>query len=392
MRSLAWDRSLADQFFASGETEPPIPDYPVIDGTKPLEAVAQARRLINGDSPVHAWFTRIADNIERTAALLASLGTASFHEHSTALYGAPSTPIADGERTALALARRLDTMLSDYDEAAVNLEPGETQSAQQLAIKLSEELPKHFGEEAPRIEIAANASAKALAGRNYIKLREDAKFSDLDAEQLLQHEALVHVATGFNGAAQHNFPILGSSRPGVTRTQEGLAVFAEFISGALDPSRFKRLADRVIAIQMSKDGADFIEVYKFFKDSSKRDDPYEAFESARRVVRGGLVNGGAPFTKDSVYLAGLLEIHNYLRTAVKTGDAKFIRLLFVGKLDLEDLDALKMLDDEGLLDPPRFMPPWATDLRYLLSYLAYSTFLNEIDLGKVANRYENLLK
>ena len=391
MRSLAWDRTLVDQFFATGEKEPPKPQYPVIDGQKALEAVAKARSLIKGSSPVHHWFQRVADNIHRTSALLSSLGTRSFHDHSNTLYGGPSTPIADGERTALALAQRLDTMLSDYDEASINLEPAETHSAQDIAAKLRKELPKHFGDEAPRVEITPDASAKALAGRNYIKLRADANFSDLDTEQLLQHEALVHIATGFNGATQKNFPLLGSSRPGVTRTQEGLAVFAEFISGALDPSRFKRLADRVIAIQMSADGADFIEVYNFFRENSKKNAPYEAFESARRVVRGGLVNGGAPFTKDSVYLAGLLEIHNYLRTAIKTGNAKFIRLLFIGKIDLEDLDAMKMLDDLNLLDPPRFMPPWATDLRYLLSYLAYSTFLNEIDLGKVANRYKDLL-
>jgi hypothetical protein len=33
------------------------------------------------------------------------------------------------------------------------------------------------------------------------------------------------------------------------------------------------------------------------------------------------------------------------------------------------------------------MPPWATDLRFLTSYLAYSVFLNEINLGSVLNRY-----
>jgi hypothetical protein len=36
------------------------------------------------------------------------------------------------------------------------------------------------------------------------------------------------------------------------------------------------------------------------------------------------------------------------------------------------------------------MPPWATDLRYLLSYLAYSTFLNGIDLKSVAERFDPL--
>ena len=327
---------------------------------------------------------------EETGALLQSVGAKAFHRHSAALYGAPTTPIADGKRSALDLARRLDALLSEFDEGGRRLEGAQTLAAEDMRERLEAVLPAYFGDAAPRVEIAVNVSAKAAAGRDYIKLRADAAFSDLDVVQLLQHEALVHIATGKNGLAQPHFPILAESYPGNARTQEGLAVFAEFISGALDPRRFRRLADRVIAIEMATQGADFIELFDFFRERGGGEAPYEAFENARRVVRGGRVEGGAPFTKDAVYLQGLLEVHNYLRTAVRAGDPAFIRLLFVGKIDLADLEAMKMLRDEGLLAEPRFLPPWATDLRYLLSYLAYSTFLNEIDLGGVAARYEPL--
>ncbi|MFY9974739.1 MAG: tyrosine/phenylalanine carboxypeptidase domain-containing protein, partial [Chromatiaceae bacterium] len=63
--------------------------------------------------------------------------------------------------------------------------------------------------------------------------------------------------------------------------------------------RLRRLADRVIAIQMAIDGADFLEVYDFFME--RTGDADQAFESARRVFRGGVLTGGAPFTKDVVY-------------------------------------------------------------------------------------------
>ena len=63
------------------------------------------------------------------------------------------------------------------------------------------------------------------------------------------------------------------------------------------------------------------------------------------------------------------------------------RLLFVGKFDLADLPAMRLLRAEDLIQEPRFMPPWATDLRFLTSYLAYSVFLNEINLGSVMQRY-----
>lgn len=391
LRSLAWDRTLADRFFEKGEKELPKPVYQRIDPDPSLELVFRARSLIDGSSPVHQWLKRFADTTEETALLLSVIGTETFHGHSRALYGGPTSLIADGKTTALDLARRLDKLLSDFDDPARRLEPAECLSADDLKRRLDKELPVHFGEDAPKVTVAKNVSAKAAAGPDYIKLREDALFSDLDAVQLLQHEALVHIATRFNGAAQPHFPILAEAYPGNARTQEGLAVFAEFISGALDPRRFKRLADRVIAIHMSAEGADFIDLYRFFRERSETDAPFEAFENARRVVRGGLIEGGGPFTKDSVYLQGLLEVHNYLRTAIRAGDAGYIRLLFVGKIDLEDLGAMKFLREEGLLAEPRFTPPWAGDLRYLLSYLAYSTFLNEINLGDVAARYAALL-
>ena len=141
---------------------------------------------------------------------------------------------------------------------------------------------------------------------------------------------------------------------------------------------------------MAEDGADFIQIYNFFRERGTTDEPFEAFESARRVVRGGRVEGGAPFTKDSVYLGGLLDVHNYLRTAVRTGDATYIRLLFVGKIDLGDLEAMKMLRANDLIREPKYLPPWVSDMRHLLSYLAYSTFLNEIKLDRVAPQYSAL--
>ena len=390
LKTLAWDRTIADEFFKKKEKWLPTPKYQNLDVITVFELVNSARKLIAGSSPVHAWLQRFADITETTAALLTSVGTAQFYEYSCMLYGSSNTPIADGKRSASELAQRINTLLSVFDEGCIRLEPPESLTAHELKSQLDAVLPTYFGLEAPEILITANVSSKAAAGREYIKLREDATFSDLDVTQLLQHEALIHIATGKNGRAQIHFPLLGESFPGNARTQEGLAVFAEFISGSLDPHRFKRLADRVIAIRMAEQGANFIELYEFFREASASDKPFDAFESAYRVVRGGLVEGGGPFTKDTVYLGGLVEVHSYLRAAVQTGDTEYIRLLFVGKIDLGDLEAMKILLEEKIISQPRFMPPWAKDLRYLLSYLAYSTFLNEINLGEVVSRYQSL--
>jgi len=310
LKTIAWDRSHAEAFFASGGRELPDPVYPHIDPEPSLERIAEARRLIDGDSPVHAWLLRLCETFTDTARLLAATGTAEFNTYSRRLYGDPSSPIADGKRTALDLAVRLDDVLADFDAAAIRLEPPESLTAHELKARLDVELPDVFGTQAPRVEVTLQVSAKAAAGRDYIKLREDAAFSDLDVIQLLQHEAYIHIATSQNGLRQTHFPILAESHPGNARTQEGLAVFAEFISGALDPRRFRRLADRAIAIDMAQQGADFIQLFNFFRERNSADRPIEAFESARRVVRGGLTSGGAPFTKDSIDLGGLLEVHN----------------------------------------------------------------------------------
>jgi hypothetical protein len=117
----------------------------------------------------------------------------------------------------------------------------------------------------------------------------------------------------------------------------------------------------------------------------------QAFENARRVFRGGVLGGGAPFTKDGVYIEGLLRVHNFLRAVVQLGRIDCLHLLFCGKIDIEDVPALAMLAAEGLCEYPRFLPPWAADLRFLASYLAYSAFLNQVDMTAVRAHYADLL-
>ncbi len=136
-------------------------------------------------------------------------------------------------------------------------------------------------------------SSNALASANRIRIRRDTRFTDRDAAQLLNHEAYIHVATSINGRAQDALPILAAAHPGTTRTQEGLAVFAEIITSTMELDRLRRLADRVFIIQMAIDGADFIEVYRYFLERTGQ--PDQALENARRVFRGGMMVGGAPF-------------------------------------------------------------------------------------------------
>lgn len=397
LRAVAWPQETAERFFADGEKELPQVTYTPLDAAPVHEILKAARALIDGgpeDSrgPVQAWLLRIADVIGVGADMLAAIGTKDFHRNSVKLYGSPQTDLLNCDVRPLDLARMLDNVLGSFHTLEINLDAKvetATVTAEELAARMGKILARHFEEQAPKIELVDHLSSNALAGARYIRLKRSAAFSDRDLAQLVQHEAFVHIATSLNGAAQQAFPILGAGHPGTTRTQEGLAVFAELMSGAMDPSRLLRLADRVLAIQMSMDGADFLDLYRYFIDRTHN--KMVAFENARRVTRGGLVTGGGPFTKDSVYLEGLVRVHNFLRIAVQETRVDTIRLLFAGKMDIDDMPAITTLAAHGLCTFPRFLPPWARDLRFVLSYIAYSSFLNRMNLERVREHYKDML-
>lgn len=388
LKSVAWPDEERRRFLSSGRLPKPI--YEEIDMSASRDAAKAARESLDGEHVVFDWLRREIETVETTAQMLAARGTADFSRHSQTLYGHPSKLLLDGKTQVINLARHMDGTLADLDIPKLVIEGYETfMDAPAFVNAFQPLLKEHFGSKAPKVIISEDLAAKAVASSKRIRIRAEAQFSSRDIDQLLQHEALIHVATALNGRAQKYFPILGRAHAGSTEIQEGLAVFAEMISGAMDPVRFRRLADRVIAIQMSLDGADFKEVFDFYAERTER--PEDAFENTRRVFRGGVISGGAPFTKDMVYLNGLLRVHNFMRTAVSLGRADLIRLLFVGKMDLEDIPALAQLASSGRVSMPKYMPPWVKDLRFLVSYLAYSSFLNQVKMPGFKAYYEEAL-
>ena len=63
---------------------------------------------------------------------------------------------------------------------------------------------------------------------------------------------------------------------------------------------------------------------------------------------------------------------------------KSIPILFAGRMTLGDALELGPLFDEGLLTRARYVPEWATGLRRLSAYLAYSLVSGRIRLESVA--------
>lgn len=378
LRTIDWPIEARKRFLAAKGKVLPSVSYEQVDASRSLRKVERARRIRTGHATIDAWLTRHADAIQATAGMLQGVGTPDFYRHGRTLYGDSSTPLKLHPATPLDMARSIHQSIEQLARIRVDLAPAATHTATQVARIIRKELSARFGADAPAVTLVPTLSANALATSKEIRIRQDARFTDRDAQQLLQHEAWIHVGTSINGRHQDLLPILGVSYPYTTRTQEGLAVFAEIISSTMELDRFRRLADRVVAIQMAADGADFLEVYRWFLERVGQAE--QAYENTRRVYRGGVITGGAPFTKDVSYVFGLLQVSNMVRAMFAAGRADVLRLLFCGKLDVQDLPVLCELAALGLCRAPRHRPPWATDPRSLLATLAYSTFINQIDL------------
>jgi hypothetical protein len=103
------------------------------------------------------------------------------------------------------------------------------------------------------------------------------------------------------------------------------------------------------------------------------------------------VTGGAPFTKDTVYLSGFLAVSTFIRAAFQKDRVDCLGLLFAGKLDIYSIPALAELRSLGLCRPATYLPPWVADPRWVLTWLTYSTFTSAIDLDAVADAVGRLL-
>lgn len=387
LRSISWDPSVRQRFFERGAIELPEVTYAGFDSGTIHAQLREVMRGVVGDSPIARWFQRSADAIAASADLIASAGKPEFLTYGARLFGLPTESHVGA--TPLALAKAVDKLCAEISRLDLGAPSPACHLAEGVAQRIREDCIKLFGDESPEVSVVDELSANALAGPRRIRVRRAACFTDRDVLQLVQHEAYVHVCTSLNGRHQTKLPLLASSHAGTTRTQEGLAVFAEFITGSFDPDRFRRLADRVLAIQLAIDGADFLDVYRFFLD--RRLAPETAFENARRVFRGGVVSGGIPFTKDGVYLDGFLRVTNFLRAITAEGRIDCLPLLFCGKLDLEDIPALAQLAEMDLCTAPIYLPPWADDRRFLVTYLAYSQFLATVPLDEHREHYRDLL-
>jgi uncharacterized protein (TIGR02421 family) len=162
-------------------------------------------------------------------------------------------------------------------------------------------------------------------------LNENHTFSQNEINILTNHEIGVHMVTTMNGML-HPLKIFSHGFPNNEETQEGLAVFSEYMSGNLTIKRLKELAYRVLAVDSLAKGYDFSRTFRLLHNGCDLDRE-QAFYITVRAHRGG------GFTKDYLYLTGLKKIYNY------HSEGKDLSLLLTGKVSLEFVDDISYMID-----------------------------------------------
>ncbi|WP_242112573.1 flavohemoglobin expression-modulating QEGLA motif protein [Luteimonas aquatica] len=381
---VSWPASAQQRFLerhAQGRDELPHVAYPKLDFSHTrheLDAIAAAA------DPAHPLGAYLVDSTRSwsiAAELLEALGTDAVSTHSIRLFGRPDEPLPGNGPTGRAAAQHFIDIANELDHELIAPEEQVTISATALQLQLQVDLDGFFGERVIEVTLDPDMIAKAAAGAQRIRLRTGAEYTDYDRHQLLQHEAFVHSLTALNGRAQPVLPSLALSSPRTTATQEGLATFAEQITGSIDIERMKRVSLRIEAVAMALEGADFIQVFRYFLAAGQS--AAESFASAQRVFRGVPLGGGHAFTKDTVYLRGLISVHTFFRWSLRQDKLRLCRLLFAGKMTLGDVQRFEPLFGNGTLVPARYLPQWVSRANGLAGMLAFSLFANRIRLDKV---------
>ncbi len=398
---IKWDNGIQEEFFRNGARELPRIDRTYY-ASRPLgfDAIGKCRefqtierdiaRELGQYNPLGTIMRRMCREYIQVVRMLEARGTPGFAAISRELYGSAGDAFHEGGPTLADLGKLLDDAIANIAQSDL-LKPAEKTISGEDAVKILRErinLAFRESEGTIRVILSDGILADAAAGADYIKIRKDAKFNDRDLRVLEVHEGWVHLGTTFNGSTQPVCTFLSKGPPSSTITQEGLAILMEIITFTSYPSRLKRLANRIRAVHIAEQGGNFLEVYRFFLEQNLGEE--ESFANASRIFRGSTPTG-QPFTKDLSYNKGFIMIYNYIRLAVRKGMLNRIPLLFCGKTTLEDVRTLAQFVDEGIIVPPRFLPPQLADLNGIAAWMCYSNFLNKLDLAQIQDDYAAIL-
>ncbi|KQY19146.1 flavohemoglobin expression-modulating QEGLA motif protein [Rhizobium sp. Root482] len=292
------------------------------------------------DPVLYQLYREKQQELDLQLSLLSSRQSPKFVEFGRALYGPVERPLLDEAKTILAalasnkagrdneagaqegvadcfqIERRARAMIAAYQRRWADCE---------VSIELRDDLPSGLMVSGHRLLIARSTLIDARR-----------------VEPLLSHEIGVHLLTYFNGSAQ-GLRLFRSGLSGYEGMQEGLAVFAEYLSGGMTAERLKLIAGRVVGCAAMLDGATFAETYAMLIGECNFSEA-ATFNLVLRLYRGG------GLAKDAIYLRGLLALLDHL----EKGGA--LEPFWMGKIAASHFTVMQELADRGLLRLPATQP------------------------------------
>ncbi|WP_437323914.1 flavohemoglobin expression-modulating QEGLA motif protein [Sorangium sp. So ce381] len=397
LQALRWEADVEEQFLRSKQRELPVVTYSDDLGFDPEakqreleEILRDAERELGKRDRLGQILRATADEYRKVVSMLIGRGTKAFYALSRELYGSPKDKLPDGKTS----VRDMGFVLYDLLTAIGGERLGPSQqreiTAEMAALELNARFDRFFGGASIRVQVDDSLLADAAAGSDYVKIRSGAMFSKSDVDILEAHEGWVHVATSLNGQAQPVARWLAKGPPRTTAVQEGLAVLVEILTFRSTPRRAKKLNDRILAVDKAEDGASFLDVFEWYRTEGYEED--ECFQNARRVFRGGVLAGGAPFTKDACYCKGIVLNYAFMRAAIQHDRAMLIPFLFVGKVAHEDVPVLHAHVTDGIIRPPPYLPPIFDDMNGLAIWICYSSFFSRLGGTALAEHYGRMLE
>ncbi len=382
LKNLTWPLSHKNKFLKQWEKKnPELPKitYPKYDFSNQKLQLRDILRQCRSQHPFSLITKRTAKSFLLGLEMVEAVGTKRFFKLSKELYGSPEDLLNDEGVSTFRTAKRFLKSVKKFDLTSI--------SPPELACILPETVVEEikavalekFQDKKIKVITDSKLKSKASAGPQRIRIRAATTFTPHDVEQLIQHELLVHTLTLLNGRKQP-LKTLGLNSPRTTCSQEGLAVFAEFITNTMDVTRLRRISARVEAIQLALEGADFLDIFLFFMEHGQSEE--ESYFSAARIFRGGCVKGRVIFTKDLVYLKGFIQVHNFFLTALQ--HKKFLnpQYFISGRMNCSDVDELAPLFRSSTLKSPAYEPDWISNRSTLLAFLLSSSVMSNLGLAR----------
>lgn len=275
---------------------------------------------------------RISD-YQRLLSMMENFNTPFFYDHAVKLYGTSHKLIQNNSFL---------YFLEQIPKFCVEDTETETLQGEEALSYLRTNLAETFEPTSFEVKPSTSLLSDSSAGRKTLKLNPYKAYTKKSLDVFLVHEGWVHLGTSLNGASQNTHLWLGSWAPRTTFLQEGLAVLTELITGCMTLERWNRVMLRHLATSMAERGSSITDVYSFLLHHEIA--PLDAFKLSLRVFRGVPLEGGMAFTKELLYLHGMIELLYHLHFHKKN-----LKSLWLGKMSFEE--HLMILDPKNKLNP-----------------------------------------